>query len=409
MQQEAIEKRKIRGLEIAQNSRITKTEQGWKVPSQSGQGYYTVVLDGHGGKCNCPDCQTRQAKCKHIFAVEFIITHEVDNMGNVTITKTVRQTYSQDWSNYDKASIVQKSLFMKLLKDVANTIDQPEYSFGRPSLPISDMVYSSVMKVFTTFSLRRFMSDMQTAREKGYIESNPCYASVGHFMQDKEITPILANIVTMTSLPLRSIEKDFAIDSTGFGSSRFSRWFSFKHGRELKYREWVKCHFMTGVKSNIVTSVKITTAFNADSPQLAGLVDKTAENFDMEEVSADKAYSGRDNMDTIAENGAMPYIPFKKHAVAKPRGSIIWKKMYHYFMLNNDDFMAHYHKRSNVESTVFMIKSKFGDFVRSKDWTAQVNETLCKVIAHNIVVVIHEMRNLGISPDFCTNSQNAAQ
>jgi transposase len=398
--QDGIQARKERGLAIAQQSIITKTEQGWRVPSQSGQGYYTVVLDGLGGKCDCPDCQKRQAKCKHIFAVEFIITHEVDNMGNVTITKTMRQTYSQDWSNYDKASIVQKSLFMKLLKDVANTIEQPEYSFGRPSLPVSDMVYSSVMKVFTTFSLRRFMSDMQIAREKGYIESNPCYASVGHFMQDKEITPILAGIVTMTSLPLRSVEKDFAIDSTGFGSSRFQRWFSFKHGRDVKYKEWVKCHFMTGIKSNIVTSVKITTGFNPDSPQLPELVSKTAENFDMEEVSADKAYSGRDNMDTIAENGAMPYIPFRKNAVGRPKGSVIWKKMYHYFMLNNEHFLEHYHKRSNAETTVHMIKSKFGDCVRSKTWTAQVNEVLCKVICHNICCVIQEMHELGVSPEF---------
>lgn len=59
MQQEAIEKRKIRGLEIAQKSRITKTERGWKVPSQLGQGYYTVVLDGHGGKCGLSRLQEK--------------------------------------------------------------------------------------------------------------------------------------------------------------------------------------------------------------------------------------------------------------------------------------------------------------------------------------------------------------
>ncbi len=73
-------------------------------------------------------------------------------------------------------------------------------------------------------------------------------------------------------------------------------------------------------------------------------------------------------------------------------------------MLNRDEFLQHYHKRSNVESTVHMIKSKFGDRVRSKLWTAQVNEVLCKVICHNIVCVIHEMHNLGVTPDFCLKS-----
>lgn len=78
---------------------------------------------------------------------------------------------------------------------------------------------------------------------------------------------------------------------------------------------------------------------------------------------------------------------------------MLWKKMYHYFMLNNDAYMAHYHKRSNSESTVHMMKSKFGDSIRSKTWTAQVNETLCKVICHNICVIIQSMYELGITPE----------
>ena len=49
-------------------------------------------------------------------------------------------------------------------------------------------------------------------------------------------------------------------------------------------------------------------------------------------------------------------------------------------------------------TTVHMIKSKFGNIVRSKTWIAQVNEVLCKVIAHNLCVVIQEMHELGIKP-----------
>ena len=47
-----------------------------------------------------------------------------------------------------------------------------------------------------------------------------------------------------------------------------------------------------------------------------------------------------------------------------------------------------------------MVKAKFGDKLKSKKWTAQKNELLCKLIAHNIVVLIHEMHALGIKPDF---------
>lgn len=53
------------------------------------------------------------------------------------------------------------------------------------------------------------------------------------------------------------------------------------------------------------------------------------------------------------------------------------------------------------ESIAFnMVKAKFGDKLKSKKWTAQQNELLCKLIAHNIVVLIHEMHELGIEPKF---------
>ena len=55
-----------------------------------------------------------------------------------------------------------------------------------------------------------------------------------------------------------------------------------------------------------------------------------------------------------------------------------YKTMYHYFMFRRDEFVAHYHRRSNIESTFSMVNRKFGDFLRSKTDTAMTNEALCK-------------------------------
>ncbi len=74
--------------------------------------------------------------------------------------------------------------------------------------------------------------------------------------------------------------------------------------------------------------------------------------------------------------------------------------MFHYFLWRHDDYLAHYHKRSNVETTFSMIKRKFGDSVRSKTDTAMANEVLCKVLCHNLVVLIHEIHELGIDATF---------
>jgi len=47
-----------------------------------------------------------------------------------------------------------------------------------------------------------------------------------------------------------------------------------------------------------------------------------------------------------------------------------------------------------------MMKRKFRDALRSKTDSAMVNETLCKVLCRNLVVLIHEMYELGVDPLF---------
>jgi transposase len=86
--------------------------------------------------------------------------------------------------------------------------------------------------------------------------------------------------------------------------------------------------------------------------------------------------------------------------MALPKNPPLWKNMYHYFYYNQERFMASYHKRSNVESTFSMIKAKFGDALRSRTKTAQINEALCKVLCHNICCLIHSMYELNLKPKF---------
>lgn len=74
--------------------------------------------------------------------------------------------------------------------------------------------------------------------------------------------------------------------------------------------------------------------------------------------------------------------------------------MFHYFSFNREEFFAHYHKLSNVESTVMMIKTKFRDHVRSKTDVAMKNEVLCKILCHNMCCLISAIYELGIAPVF---------
>ena len=82
------------------------------------------------------------------------------------------------------------------------------------------------------------------------------------------------------------------------------------------------------------------------------------------------------------------------------RGKRESDKLFHYYSLHKQKYLTHYHKRSNVESTFWMVKSKFGEEVRSKLPVAQINEVLCKILCHNICCVIQSMYELGVEADF---------
>ncbi len=54
-----------------------------------------------------------------------------------------------------------------------------------------------------------------------------------------------------------------------------------------------------------------------------------------------------------------------------------------------------------------MMKGKFGDALRSKTQTAQTNELRCKVLCHNLCVLVGAIYELGIEPTFWAGADSA--
>ena len=395
--------REQRGLALAALYRIDKTPEGkWVVPSQSGDGR-TYTVDPEKRHCNCPDHEQRGVKCKHMFAVEFVITRESNPDGTETVTRTFtvteKVTYPQNWPVYNRAQTTEKHRFQEILADLCRGVPEPlRPRMGRPPVPMAHLVFSVAYKVYSTFASRRFTCDLEDAMKAGFITRAAHFNVVNRAMEDERLTPILKALIVESSKPLASVETDFAIDSSGFSTCRFVRWFDMKYGKTMEEREWVKVHISTGVKTNVVTAVEILGKTAHDAPILPPLVGTTAETFTMKEVSADSAYSSLANMDAVAAVGAVPYIAFKENATGGVGG--LFAKMYHFYNFKRDEFLEHYHKRSNVESTFSMVKAKFGDAVRSKSDTAMLNEVLCKVLCHNICCLIHSVLELGIVAKF---------
>ena len=400
--------RELRGIDIAARYTIRQENGFWFVPSASGKSErYKVCLKSQ--KCTCPDYEIRRNKCKHIFAVEHHF--EKDFLIELTTQETVipqtyippRKTYAQYSISYDKAQRTEKSEFQFLLAELCKGIGEPSQTSGRPRLPLEDMIFSCVYKVYSLFSLRRFNTDLKEAHTKGFILRSPHYKSISRYFGMQVLTPYLKMLIEESSLPLVEIEKHFAVDASGLSTSQGFTWLHAKYTepRLINKKDWLKIHICCGTKTNIISAVEVTERHEADSNYFESLVKDTVKNFEMVEVSADKGYLSKANLQTAIDNNAVPYIAWKANSRATNKeGNHLWNKLFHYYALNQEKFLEHYHRRSNVETAFFMIKSKFGGNLRSKTRTAQINEALCKVLAHNLCVLNQSMNELEIKPDF---------
>ena len=71
---------------------------------------------------------------------------------------------------------------------------------------------------------------------------------------------------------------------------------------------WSKQH---NGKVRIVTSVDVSGWMANDTPYFVPLLERTAKYFQVQEVSADKAYLSHANLATVGRANATPFIPFK--------------------------------------------------------------------------------------------------
>jgi transposase len=396
--------RELKALEIAARARIVCTNGVWSVPSQTSPSTsYRVTIEPPS--CECDDFQLRKAPCKHVIACRLVLERDGGEPAPAIVTDAVpkKPTYAQNWPVYSMAQRQEKNRFQVLLADLCSGVVEPERGsvVGRKPVPLADRIFSVVFKVWTTLSTRRFDCDLQDAVQKGYLSRTLHPNKINCFICEPELTPFLKALLVRSSLPLAAIESEFAVDSSGFSSSKFVRWYDHKYGVTKQEHTWVKAHIACGVNTHVVTAVAIYGRDANDCPILPELIEKTKENFKVDEVSADKAYLSVENVESVFAAGGIPFIAPKCNTTGGVGG--LFQKMFHYYQFKREEFLKHYHKRSNVESTFSAVKRKFGDNVRSRNDTAMVNEVLCKLICNNLWCVILSQCELGIEPVFWQN------
>lgn len=312
-----------------------------------------------------------------------------------------RATHRQNWAAYNAAQTHEKGLFLNLLHALLSGVVDPVQTKGRPRIPLREILFASAYKVYSGVSARRFMADLRLAAGAGFISRPPHYNSILGALAQERTTPILVRLVADSAKPLLAIERDFAVDSTAI---RLPRFYRDADGRRC--RDWLKVHAMAGVLTNVIVNVEITDRSFGDCPELPALVEAVHEYAEVESVSADRAYASHENATALEGVGAKNLVRFR--VGAKETGVCeAWDRAYHLFAADRGEFWRLHQRRSNVEATFAALKRRFGGRVRSRRLVAAVNETLCKVLAHNIACVTHAMYELGIAPEFSATDGEA--
>jgi transposase len=405
-----IENRMARGKEIASYpGAIEKLgADEWSVPSQTGFGRYRVWFVGDIGRCTCPDYpkRTPDTPCKHVYAVLDLKLRE-SGQSPCAPARKPRKQYAQS-PTYTKGQTEEMRLVDSLLRELVDEVSD----FPRmPGLPgpaptsIRDDLYCAILKVYSGLSGRRACGVFANVADRGLLSRAPSFAVASNLLTRPEVTPILYRLLSLSAMPLNGLEERGVVapDSTGVQTTSFGGWREDKHG-EKRQKRWLKVHAMVGTKTHVIIRALVGEANSSDSPQFEPLLRGTFEDgFHPTVIVADKGYLSQDNYRLAADLGIQAYIPFKLNSRSRRRGansSSAWRKAFYLFQANREEFDRNYHKRSNVESVFSALKRKFGENVRSRKPVAQVNEILCKLIAYNLTVVVHEMFENGIAPSF---------
>ena len=96
-------------------------------------------------------------------------------------------------------------------------------------MALVDMVFTMAMKVYSM--------TLDCAYEEGFISKVTFYISVFGYMENPDLTPILKQLIELSCIHLKAVESSFAVDSSGFSTSKFDRWFDEKWGKQKSKRQ----------------------------------------------------------------------------------------------------------------------------------------------------------------------------
>ena len=181
-------------------------------------------------------------------------------------TPPAKARYSRNWPAYNDAQTYEVPDVKSLLGGLSDVINVMEAGCRAPgfnprrAFPLGKVVFSVVHMAYSGLSSRRHESLLKGTVVEGHFRNAPRFNAEGSvdvgnvtvsdpvripqfntvcsYLRYEWLTPLLLELVTMTALPLRHLERTFAVDGTGWSTRWYERWLDQRLAEESDRQQW---------------------------------------------------------------------------------------------------------------------------------------------------------------------------
>lgn len=383
--------------------------EGWKINDPNDK---TVYIDAQGGH-RCTE-KGVQGRCWHWYAARLKEVGDDDEF----YAEFRTETPPVDVSKQNEAYALEDEIVPQLARQLCATIPwDPPAGRGRPPVPLPDRCWQVLMQVESERGCRR---GARRFKSRDYLTGGKVRSDVNalsRFLNKKETTLLLQELLLLSSMPAASVETGIGVDGTGMDACRSSYYESESSKRGQKLRKpRIHVTMASGHQTNLITAAGISfpredarsesKAAPGETTYFVPLIEQTmrAKFRALAKITGDAAYGNQYNYQVGDRHGVTCFLEPKKNIKNVGRRDSAYSRGALMALGQPARFRAERGPHQNVEATNHSLKQVIGSEVRSKSQRAIKNEILCKLILHNLRLLVHRFVVEGQEVDFASEA-----
>lgn len=282
----------------------------------------------------------------------------------------------------------EKTCFLRAMCNFLDGISFEEETInGRPKADMREILKHLLVMSYNAMSYRRALGDLDILYRQGFLTRLISRSTLNDYANNKSTIKLLERLIQLSATYFKESEDTLIVDSTWFGEKMYVGGCSTVHSHKCGLFNTRKIHVGVLKNSKVICYAKATPGTFHDSPAFKDILVKSSKLFDLKKCLGDKGYCSKDSYMLCQEHGIKAFLDFKKNCKNRNGGSRAWKEQLDICRNSPEVWKESYRFRVLVESIFFVIKKKFGNYLRSRNQTSRDVEMLSKCLVYNLCII----------------------